>query len=399
MVQEKIETKITTNNDSDNRKRKKNEQAPEPDDPSSITSSTSVEEKWSKSKKKRMRKMMYKSKMEKDGKGSNQQNDAMNLMKQGDSSTVIEKNNDGISTDILPTESTSKTIGSKNKMNSVQNAFKARLAGSRFRILNEELYTTTSKKSYDKFKENPELFEQYHDGFRHQVESWPENPVDVIVEFLTSTYKNSITAPCVVADFGCGDAQLAKDLFKVKKIQKNVKSKKTKGREEEDNSDTSLFTVYSFDLVSPNQWVTACDMANVPLPDKSVDVCVFCLSLMGTNLADFIREAHRVLKNDGCIKIAEVRSRIEYSHSRKGKSKNNNDDKKHKQSNKSGSTIKDKTEGTLDEFTGVLGKLGFECLRTDRTNTMFLLLELKKNGKMPNKSLEFTAKPCIYKRR
>jgi len=196
MVDGKKDTKNTTCSDSGSRKRKKSDQAPEPDDPSST--GTSVE-KWSKSKKKRMRKMMYKSKMEKDGKGSNQQNDAMNLMKQGDSSTVIEKNNDGISTDILPTESTSKTIGSKNKMNSVQNAFKARLAGSRFRILNEELYTTTSKKSYDKFKENPELFEQYHDGFRHQVESWPENPVDVIVEFLTSTYKNSITAPCVVA--------------------------------------------------------------------------------------------------------------------------------------------------------------------------------------------------------
>mmetsp|Transcript_52572 Transcript_52572/g.57051 ORF Transcript_52572/g.57051 Transcript_52572/m.57051 type:complete len:425 (+) Transcript_52572:44-1318(+) len=400
MVQEKIETKITTNNDSDNRKRKKNEQAPEPDDPLSTTSSTSVEEKWSKSKKKRMRKMMYKSKMEKDGRGGNRQIDAMNLMRQGDSSKAIEKNNDVISADIQPTNSTFKMNGSKRNMNSVQKAFKARLAGSRFRILNEELYTTTSKKSYDKFTENPELFEQYHDGFRHQVESWPENPVDVIVGFLTSTYKNSKTTPCVVADFGCGDAQLAKDLFKVKKMQKNVKSKKKKSREEEEgNSDASLFTVYSFDLVSPNQWVTACDMANVPLPDKSVDVCVFCLSLMGTNLADFIREAHRVLKNDGCIKIAEVRSRIEYSHSRKGKSKNNNDDKKHKQSNKIVSTMKDKTEGTLDEFTGVLGKLGFECLRTDRTNTMFLLLELKKNGKMPNKSLEFTAKPCIYKRR
>jgi ribosomal RNA-processing protein 8 len=49
-------------------------------------------------------------------------------------------------------------------------------------------------------------------------------------------------------------------------------------------------------------------MANVPLKSKTVDVAVFCLSLMGTNLADFLREAHRALKDVGILKIAEVRS-------------------------------------------------------------------------------------------
>ncbi|OEU20900.1 Methyltransf_8-domain-containing protein, partial [Fragilariopsis cylindrus CCMP1102] len=236
----------------------------------------------------------------------------------------------------------------RNSKNSVQDAFKARLAGSRFRILNEELYTNTSTNSYDKFKANPELFEQYHDGFRHQVESWPENPIHST--HLQLAYTSILLTPL---DFGCGEAELAKDLSNIKRTQPKQ-------------------NIHSFDLVSPNKFVTACDMSNVPLEDKSVDVCVFCLSLMGTNLADFIREAHRVLKNDGRVQIAEVRSRIEYI---------------------------EKTEGTLDEFIGVLGKLGFECVRTDRTNTMFLLLELKKNGKNPSKKLEFSAKPCIYKRR
>jgi ribosomal RNA-processing protein 8 len=236
-----------------------------------------------------------------------------------------------------------------------------------FRILNEELYTTTSKESYAKFSKNPELFEQYHEGFRHQVESWPLNPVDVIVRWLSSNYRNK---SCVVADFGCGDAQLAKDLLKLK------------------NSGNCEFTVYSFDLVSPNELVTACDIANVPLEDKSVDVCVFCLSLMGTNLADFIREAHRVFKDNGIVKIAEVRSRIEYSHSQKGGGKKKKDD-----------VPTQKSEGTLEEFVDVLGELGFECVRTDRSNKMFLTLELKKSGNKPNKKLTFSAKPCIYKRR
>lgn len=34
----------------------------------------------------------------------------------------------------------------------------------------------------------------------------------------------------------------------------------------------------------------------VPLEDESIDVAVFCLSLMGTNIRDFLEEANRVLK-------------------------------------------------------------------------------------------------------
>jgi ubiquinone/menaquinone biosynthesis C-methylase UbiE len=72
-----------------------------------------------------------------------------------------------------------------------------------------------------------------------------------------------------VADFGCGDAKLAQ----------NVPNK-----------------VHSFDLHAHNKWITACDIANVPLEDSTVDIGIFSLSLMGTNYLDFLREAHRVLK-------------------------------------------------------------------------------------------------------
>jgi ribosomal RNA-processing protein 8 len=74
----------------------------------------------------------------------------------------------------------------------------------------------------------------------------------------------------VVADFGCGEAKLAQSLINCK--------------------------VHSFDFVALNDYVIACDMKNVPLNPKSCDVVVFCLSLMGTNISDFIAEAHRVLK-------------------------------------------------------------------------------------------------------
>ena len=134
---------------------------------------------------------------------------------------------------------------------------------------------------------------------------------------------------------------------------------------------------------------------------------------MGTNLADFIREAHRVLKDDGILKIAEVRSRLEYSYSantsntkQQSQSADDNEDEdedegekgnKKKKNNKSNNN--NKSAGTLEEFIQVLDELGFECKRIDKSNKMFVLLELKKNNKRPNKKLTFTARPCIYKRR
>lgn len=71
-----------------------------------------------------------------------------------------------------------------------------------------------------------------------------------------------------VADFGCGDAMLSKMI-----PQK----------------------VTSLDLVAVAPGVIECDMANTPLQSNSFNVVVFSLSLMGTNLTDFIMEASRVL--------------------------------------------------------------------------------------------------------
>lgn len=87
-------------------------------------------------------------------------------------------------------------------------------------------------------------------------------------ELIWKIYKRS--GKLIIADFGCGEAKLAQ----------SVPNK-----------------VHSFDLVAINDLVTKCDMRKVPLNNESVDVAVFCLSLMGTNVIDFLCEAHRVMKN------------------------------------------------------------------------------------------------------
>jgi ribosomal RNA-processing protein 8 len=248
------------------------------------------------------------------------------------------------------------------------------------------LYTTQSIEALQRFRENPHLFEEYHEGFRQQVSHWPVNPVSVLVDkirrYHTSSTSLTTTATTsrknkkslVVADFGCGDASLARQL-----LQLQVQPQK--GRQQETKV---TIVVHSFDLVArgPNaELITACDSANTPLKDATVDIGVFCLSLMGTNLADFIREAHRVLKDRGILHIAEVRSRFEEGGGGGG----------------GGDDAEDST--SLQHFIKTLDKLGFECSHVDRSNTMFVLMELKKNGKQPDQTLSYTAKPCIYKRR
>lgn len=74
-----------------------------------------------------------------------------------------------------------------------------------------------------------------------------------------------------IADLGCGEAKLAEKL-------------------------SPKHEVHSYDLCAINERVEACNIAKLPLDKEKVDVVVFCLSLMGTNLPDFIKEAHRILK-------------------------------------------------------------------------------------------------------
>ncbi|XP_045146475.1 ribosomal RNA-processing protein 8 isoform X2 [Echinops telfairi] len=154
-----------------------------------------------------------------------------------------------------------------------------RLDGARFRYLNEQLYSGPSSAAQRLFQEDPEAFHLYHRGFQNQVKKWPLHPVDRIIKDLRQRPPS-----LVVADFGCGDCRLASSIRN---------------------------PVHCFDLAPLDPRVTVCDMAQVPLEDESVDVAVFCLSLMGTNIRDFLEEANRVLKPGGLLKVAEVSSRFE----------------------------------------------------------------------------------------
>ncbi|XP_037123819.1 ribosomal RNA-processing protein 8 isoform X3 [Syngnathus acus] len=210
-----------------------------------------------------------------------------------------------------------------------------RLEAARFRHINQLLYCSSSGEAKRMFQQDPPAFGIYHRGFAEQVRRWPANPVDAIIDYIQRR-----PPALVVADFGCGDC----------KIALSVKNK-----------------VHSFDLVALCDLVTVCDMAHVPLQDRSVDIAVFCLSLMGTNLAAFLAEANRVLKRGGKLKIAEVASRFD----------------------------------NVRNFLMALTRLGFKLESKDTENTHFYTFDLIKTGAAPPnvKNFGLQLKACLYKKR
>ena len=276
------------------------------------------------------------------------------------------------------------------------------------------------------FDANPELFVEYHNGFSRQVkESWPSNPVDGYITAVRQrgaipahhndkrkhNQNNAGVAPlprrpngfCTIADLGCGDAHFARSLTpSAKKLH---------------------LKLTSYDLQSPDEaLVTKADIANLPVPDGSVDVTIFCLSLMGTNWVSFVEEAWRVLRGDGkgeCW-VSEVKSRFGKVNRKKAQIGLKRDDVaglsntqkkklKNKKKKKTGSTESDDEDEQDDEeiyaedspagggsgaddtdisaFVEVFKSRGFVLKQesVDKSNKMFVKMEFIKAGGAPTK--------------
>ncbi|UYV65760.1 K02A2.6-like [Cordylochernes scorpioides] len=208
-----------------------------------------------------------------------------------------------------------------------------KLEVGKFRYLNEDLAT-----SVEENKQNFDFhtFQEYHKGFSEQAAKWEVNPIDKIIKILNSRSGNQ-----VIADFGCGDAKIAHRFPKR--------------------------TVHSFDLHALNDKVTACNMVDVPLTKKSVDIAVYCLALMPTSVTDHILEACRVLKTGGLLIIAELTSRLE-----------------------------------KQNFVTKMKKYGFQLEKKEAISKIFTLLRFTKTqGKAPPKEAlpDLTLLPFMYKKR
>lgn len=172
------------------------------------------------------------------------------------------------------------------------------------------------------------------------------NPNELIINSL----KKKKYRKCIIADIGCGEALLARTLIPLG------------------------YKVYSFDLVALNEYITCCDMKHLTLEDKTVDIAIFCLSLMNTNYEEFIVEANRILREKGKLVVAEINSRII----------------------------------SIQSFVDVFYKHKFKLLKQVDLKNFFTVFTFKKlednNANQSNKVIDNDnniniLKPCLYKKR
>ncbi|KIG18840.1 Superfamily II DNA/RNA helicase [Enhygromyxa salina] len=190
-----------------------------------------------------------------------------------------------------------------------------------FSRVNNRWYASSSQLTHARLASNPEEWAHYHTLYRELRESWVVVPYKEEIRWLMAR------EGLVVGDFGCGEALLAQAV-------------------------SERHQVHSFDHVALAEGVVACDIASVPLDDGVLDVAIFCLSLMGSNFTDYIREAHRCLRLDATLHIWEPANYFE----------------------------------DLDAFRDSLGRLGFDVL-TPSSEGAFVWIRAVKNTRVPAPAL------------
>ena len=124
---------------------------------------------------------------------------------------------------------------------------------------------------------NPEEWKTYHQQYREAREKWDVIPYQECIDRI-----KRMSPYLVIADFGCGEAQI---------------------------SDAFPGRVKSFDHVAINSKVESCNITEgvIPLKDSSIDIAVFSLSLMNKkpDWLNMLKEADRCLAHGGRMIIAE----------------------------------------------------------------------------------------------
>ena len=122
----------------------------------------------------------------------------------------------------------------------------------------------TSQELFQHFKKKRSEWYKYHE----------DNQDDK--EFIVDYINNKKTKHTLhIADLGCGI-----DLI----------SEKCKN-----------YKFLNFDYVSSNSTVKECDITKTPLDDESIDIVILHKSLWGSNKEDYIKEAHRILEDNGSL--------------------------------------------------------------------------------------------------
>jgi hypothetical protein len=154
---------------------------------------------------------------------------------------------------------------------------------SELSVLHQRYKTLNSQNLQKEFQETPDLWHQYHAVSEENEKSFPYAPRDKIIQELNEIKTKRTRS---IIDMGCGKAQIADHFEKDKR-----------------------FSFINYDHVSCKENVLVQDISKIPLEDDSVEICILCLAMWGSNCHDYVREAHRILESGGKLYIMEATKR------------------------------------------------------------------------------------------
>jgi superfamily II DNA or RNA helicase/uncharacterized protein YeaC (DUF1315 family) len=156
---------------------------------------------------------------------------------------------------------------------------------SELSTLHQRYKTLNSQNLQNEFKENPELWNQYHEIAEENEKSFHEQdiPRNRIIQELD---KINVKRTKSVVDMGCGKGQISQ-YFK----------------------DDSRFSFINYDHISSHDTIISCDISQMPLESDSIEMCILCLAMWGSNCNDYVKEAHRILESGGKLYIIEATRR------------------------------------------------------------------------------------------
>ena len=165
----------------------------------------------------------------------------------------------------------------KIPLNPKQIEYKRRELGD-FSELNKKWSVSNSKTIKERLKKDKSEWNYYHTLYREKRKGWSEIP------YIEISKKIKDREDWIVADLGCGENLLSKEITN---------------------------KVYPFDYVGIDESVIECDISDIPLENNKVDISVFCLSLMGSNYKEYLKEGYRILKPYGNMFLVEPQKKWE----------------------------------------------------------------------------------------
>jgi ribosomal RNA-processing protein 8 len=186
------------------------------------------------------------------------------------------------------THTTPTAISNNNPISTDVKKITRERVKSQLSILHQKYKTLNSTNLHKLFKEQPTLWKEYHEIADKNEQLFEEQDMVPFRQIITYLSKVKTRRSLQVADLGCGTARVSQYF---------------------NNIPDNKYVFYNYDHIAVNDNVVQCDIQNTPLNDFEIDYAILCLAMWGSNCENYLKEANRILIDNGILLLIEPAKR------------------------------------------------------------------------------------------